>query len=216
MTLQTDDTIKLLIADDHAMVLEMLQMYLRDVPDIVVSTAPDLPQALTLIAEQGPFDLALLDLNMPGMNGLAGLERALEANGGMPVGVLTSAPQPKVVEEIVRIGGAGIVLKSASLKNFSNEIRFMAGGARYLPIELVEQRKPTSAPGAQGENAANLSKREHEVLAYLSEGKLNREIGAALSLAEPTVKMHVKSICKKLGVNTRTQAVIAARDRQLI
>lgn len=206
--------ISLLIADDHAMILEMLQMYLRDMPDIAVTIAPDLPKALEKIEAQGPFDLALIDLNMPGMDGLNGLRQALAQNGGKPVGVLTSAPSPQVVEDIVQMGGAGIVLKSASLKNFANEIRLMAGGARYLPIELVEQRG--NSPVQIEENNANLSKRELEVLAYLAEGKLNREIGAALSLAEPTVKMHVKSICKKLGVTTRTQAVIEARNRNMI
>jgi len=87
----------------------------------------------------------------------------------------------------------------------------MAGGGRYLPIELVEQQATVSeAP------VSALSKRENEVLALLAEGKPNRAIGADLSLAEPTVKMHVKSICKKLGVSNRTQAVIAAQERKLI
>lgn len=218
MTAKRSDFLKLLIADDHAMILEMLQMYLRDIPDIKVTTAPDLPQALTKIQSEGPFDLALIDLNMPGMNGLQGLEHALALNGGNPVGVLTSAPSPKVVEDIVQLGGAGIVLKSASLKNFANEIRFMAGGARYLPIELVEGRKsPLDENETTDANAAvNLSRRETEVLAHLAEGMLNREIGEALTLAEPTIKMHVKSICRKLGVQNRTQAVIAARDRNMI
>lgn len=109
------------------------------------------------------------------------------------------------------LGGAGIVLKTTSLKNLANEIRFMAGGGRYLPVELVEKRQQV-----QEEQGALLSKRESEVLGLLAEGKLNREIGVALNLAEPTVKMHVKAVCKKLGVSNRTQAVIAARDRKLI
>jgi len=217
MTATPEKQIRLLIADDHAMILEMLQLYLRDVPDIQVTTAPDLPQALALIEAEGPFDLALLDLNMPGMNGLSGLEQALGRNGGKPVGVLTSAPAPHVVDDIVRLGGAGIVLKSASLKNFANEIRFMAGGARYLPIELVGRRSGFGGGHVVVDDpSSNLSKRECEVLGFLAEGMSNREIGGALSLAEPTVKMHVKSLFKKLGVHTRTQAVVVAREWKLI
>jgi DNA-binding NarL/FixJ family response regulator len=211
MTNEQTSPLRVLIADDHAMILEMLEMYLSGVPDIEVDTVPDLPAALKAIDANGPFDLVLVDLDMPGMDGVAGLGQALQHNSGKPVGILTSSPAPRVVEEVMSLGGAGIVLKTASLKNLANEIRFMAGGGRYLPIELVKNRQP-----AQDDHAAVLSRREAEVLALLAEGKLNREIGANLSLAEPTVKMHVKSICKKLGVGNRTQAVIAARDRKLI
>lgn len=211
MTDEHTPPLRVLIADDHAMILEMLEMYLSGVPDIDVDTVPDLHAALKAIDADGPFDLVLVDLDMPGMDGVAGLGRALQHNGGKPVGILTSSPAPRVVEEVMSLGGAGIVLKTASLKNLANEIRFMAGGGRYLPIELVKNRQP-----GQDDQAAVLSRREAEVLALLAQGKLNREIGADLSLAEPTVKMHVKSICKKLGVGNRTQAVIAARDRKLI
>ncbi len=211
MNEQQGDTIRLLIADDHAMILEMLQIYLNGVSDIKVETVPDLPSAVQQIDSDGPYDLVLVDLDMPGMDGLAGLSKALQHNGGKPVGILTSSPSSRVVEEVMSLGGAGIVLKTASLKNLANEIRFMAGGGRYLPIELVEKRQVAAEEPGMG-----LSKREVGVLELLAEGMPNREIGAALSLAEPTVKMHVKSICKKLGVSNRTQAVIAARDRKLI
>ncbi len=206
--------IRLLIADDHAMILDMLEMYLAAVPDIEVRTVPDLPRALLAIDEAGPFDLVLVDLDMPGMDGLSGLARALSANGGRPVGILTSNPTARVVEEVMSLGGAGIVLKTASLKNLSNEIRFMAGGGRYLPVELTGKRP--AAADATEDTASPLSRREIDVLELLVEGRPNREIGSLLTLAEPTVKMHVKSICKKLGVSNRTQAVIAARDRKLL
>ena len=109
------------------------------------------------------------------------------------------------------MGGAGIVLKTASLKNLQNELRFMAGGGRYMPIELVEQRNKSREEGEP-----TLSPREFSVLELLAQGRQNREIGEALTLAEPTVKMHVKSICKKLGVANRTQAVIVAKDKHII
>jgi len=211
MNEQQTEIIRVLIADDHAMILEMLKMYLNGVADIEVETVPDLPTAIREIDERGPYDLVLVDLDMPGMDGLTGLAKALKQNGGKPVGILTSSPTARVVDEVMSLGGAGIVLKTASLKNLSNEIRFMAGGGRYLPIELVEKRGTSSV-----EPVTTLSKREFGVLELLAEGMPNREIGAALTLAEPTVKMHVKSICKKLGVTNRTQAVIAARDRKLI
>ncbi|AJE48848.1 response regulator transcription factor [Celeribacter indicus] len=202
----------MLIADDHAMVLEMFEHFLSNLPDMEVSTAPDLDAALSVIDAEGPFDLALVDLNMPGMNGVSGLKKTLEHNGGRPAGILTSAPSPHVVSEILQIGGAGVILKTASLKDLANEIRFMAAGGRYIPVELIEQsrtrfREATNSP---------LSDREMDVLALLSEGRPNRDIANALQLAEATVKMHVKSICTKLGASNRTQAVIVARDMNII
>lgn len=142
------------------------------------------------------------------MDGIAGLSKAIDRNGGKPVGILTSNPTPHVVSETLSMGGAGIVLKTESLKNLTNEIRFMAAGGRYVPVELIDRQRVKTRENT----GASLSEREMTVLALLAEGKPNREIGTDLGLAEATVKMHVKSICSKLGANNRTQAVIVARD----
>jgi DNA-binding NarL/FixJ family response regulator len=203
--------LRVLIADDHSMILEMFEQYLSNLPEFEPATAPTLDAALDLIDSTGDFDLVLVDLDMPGMNGVGGMARALERNGGKPTGLLTSNPTQQVVSECLSRGGAGIVLKTASLKNLTNEIRFMANGGRYIPVDLFAaqpQRKPHKKNDL-------LSEREMEVLALLAEGKSNREIGSALELAEATVKMHVKSICTKLKANNRTQAVVLARDMNI-
>ncbi|MBD3624180.1 MAG: response regulator transcription factor [Rhodobacteraceae bacterium] len=204
--------LRVLVADDHAMVLEMFEHFLSNLPDVDASTAPDLNSALEKIDKEGAFDLVLVDLDMPGMNGVAGLGKALEHNQGKPVGLLTSNPSANVVSEVLSMGGAGVILKTASLKNVANEIRFMAAGGRYVPVELLEQQRIRTREAGN----SPLSAREMTVLALLAEGKPNREIGEALTLAEATVKMHVKSICTKLGASNRTQAVIAARDMKII
>ncbi len=194
------------------MVLEMFAHFISNLPDVSAQTAPDLSSALEVIKESGPFDLVLVDLNMPGMNGVEGLRKAIEQNAGKPVALLTSHPSPQVVAEVLQSGGCGIVLKTTSLLNFANEIRFMAAGGRYIPVELIEkQRIITNEP-----QKIPLSEREMDVLSHLAEGKANRQIGEALGLAEPTIKMHVKSICSKLEASNRTQAVIVARDMNLI
>lgn len=210
---QSDPTkLRILIADDHAMVLEMFKQYLSNLPDMEAHTAPDLDAAVAEIDRNGAFDLVLVDLNMPGMNGVSGLGKALEHNAGKPVGLLTSNPSSHVVSEILSLGGAGVILKTASLKDLANEIRFMAAGGRYVPVELIDQKEFKSRETGN----ATLSDREMAVLDLLSEGKQNRDIGETLGIAEATVKMHVKSICSKLGANNRTQAVIVARDMNLI
>ncbi|WP_376873565.1 LuxR C-terminal-related transcriptional regulator [Albirhodobacter sp. R86504] len=205
--------LKVLIADDHAMVIEMFEHFLSSLPDFEATTALDLEGALVKIENEGPFDLVLLDLNMPGMNGVSGMGKALESNGGQPVGILTSNPSSQIVSEILSVGGAGVILKTASLKELANEIRFMANGGRYVPVELMDAHR---IKAREAGNTFSLSDRELGVLALLSEGMPNREIGEALSLAEATVKMHVKSVCSKLGASNRTQAVIVARDMNII
>ncbi|MEN9060147.1 response regulator transcription factor [Ponticoccus litoralis] len=204
--------IRILIADDHAMVLEMFQQFISGVPDVTAMTAPDLDTALDIIDREGAFDLVLVDLNMPGMNGTAGLRKAIERNDGKPVALLTSNPPAHLVPEVLDMGGAGFVLKTTSLRSFYNEVRFMAAGERYIPVDLIECRRVVPRDMA----TVPLSEREMDVLAELSEGKSNRDIGTALGLKEATVKMHVKSVCTKLGANNRTQAVIAAREMNLI
>lgn len=212
MNVTSSQPLKVLVADDHAMVLEMFEQFLSNLPDIEPKTAPDLDAALDLIDTDGPFDLVLVDLNMPGMNGVSGLGKALEHNGGKPVGILTSNPSQNVVYETLSLGGAGIVLKTESLKNLTNVIRFLLNGGRYVPVELIAPQ-PVKTPARTN---SNLSEREMTVLNLLAEGQANRDIGASLSLAEATVKMHVKSICTKLGAKNRTQAVILARDLGLV
>lgn len=203
--------LKLLVADDHAMILDMFDMYVSSLSDISLRTAPDLDAALKLVRAEGPFDIVLLDYSMPGMNGLDGLVTVLQENGGKPVGILTGNPTVRMVDEVMEKGGAGVILKSASLRSLINTIRFMAAGEKYVPMNLIneqnEARKAMPVP---------LSDREFSVLVPLADGLSNRDIGETLGLAEPTVKMHVQSICKKLGAQNRTQAVVTARNLNLI
>jgi two-component system, NarL family, nitrate/nitrite response regulator NarL len=205
-------TIRILIADDHEMVLDVFAMYLSSAPDLEVTTAKTLDEALEHIEAAGPFDVVLLDLNMPGMNGVTGLRRAIRSNTGKPVAIITGNPTPRMLDEIMNAGSSGIVLKTTGVRSLANAIRFMHAGEHYMPLELVRERHNA---GRQTKNG-RLSDKEMLVLSYLAEGKQNKEIANDLKLAEPTIKMHVTSICKKLTASNRTQAVIVARDLGLI
>lgn len=207
----TADPIKVLIADDHTLILDVVGMVLENTPDIELSTAQTVDGALAQLREKGMFDLILLDLDMPGMHGTETLTMMREANGGNPVGIFTGGATQHVVDEMTRHGAAGVVPKTTSMKSLTNAIRFMAAGERYFPLELVQvqeaMRRAVPSP---------LSDRELTVLVHLAEGMSNREIGTTLTLSEPTVKMHVKSICKKLDAQNRTQAVVNARRMKLV
>ena len=202
------EELRVLIADDHEMILGMFDVYLSHVAGMQVVTARDLDEADALIQSNGPFDVVLLDLNMPGMNGVTGLRRAIRHNQGNPVGIITGSPTPRMQEEIMQAGAAGIVLKTTAVRSLANAIRFMHSGEVYLPLELMRQ---TAAGGADLRNG-KLTEKEMTVLRYLTEGRQNKEIANEMQLAEPTIKMHVTAICRKLGAKNRTQAVMMARD----
>ncbi|WP_111735599.1 response regulator transcription factor [Roseovarius amoyensis] len=200
-------SISVLVADDHEMVLEMIEMFLSQASEFEVKTARTLDEALEAIAENGPFDVVLLDLVMPGMNGVTGIHKAIEANDGKPVAIITGNPSNRHVMDIVEAGVAGIILKTTHMRTLANALRFIAAGEQYIPRELTIDRELAE----KSENNP-LSPKEMQVLSYLVEGMANKDIGEAMRLAEPTVKMHVRSICTKLGAKNRTQAVLRSKD----
>ncbi|MBU9699156.1 response regulator transcription factor [Rhodobacteraceae bacterium HSP-20] len=202
---------RLLLADDHEMLLEMFAIYLRTNHDFEVVTARSFDEAVERIEAEGPFDVALLDWNMPGMHGVAGLKRALQLQGGRPVGIITGEALPKVIDETVAAGAAGIVLKSSGVRSLVNALNLILSGERYLPFDLVMRRADPNE-----ESNDTLTKREMLILVEIAKGKRNKEICADLRLALPTVKMHVSSLCRKLGAKNRLHATVIARDLGLI
>jgi DNA-binding NarL/FixJ family response regulator len=204
--------LRVLLADDHRMVLGMFSMFLAETANMVVTTAEDYDSAEQILRQDGPFDVVLLDLNMPGMNGVMGLRRAIRLNDGKPVAIITGNPSPRMSEEIMNTGSAGIILKTTHVRSLANAIRFMHSGERYLPMELMRGQSDASRTGKNGD----LTDKEARVLHLLGEGKTNKEIALDLQLAEPTIKMHVTSICRKLDAQNRTHAVIIARDMGLL
>ncbi len=206
------DQIRVLLADDHRMVVDMFQLFLTDSAGMSVRVAESFDDAAQILQAEGSFDVVLLDLNMPGMNGVAGLKRAMRLNDGKPVSILTGNTTPRMMQEIMATGAAGIVLKTTPLRSLANAIRFMHSGERYLPMELIK----TQAMPASGSRQGNLTDKEMDVLTQLAEGKSNKEIANELQMAEATVKMHVTGICRKIGANNRTRAVIMAKEMGLV
>lgn len=204
--------LRVLLADDHRMILDVFSMFLTASAGMEVTTAQSFDDAAQILQQDGPFDVVLLDLNMPGMNGIAGVKRALRLNGGLPVAVVTGNPTPRMLQEIMDTEAAGVILKTTPARSLANAIQFMHAGERYLPLELMR----SATEPAQVLPNKQLSGKEMDVLLQLSEGKPNKEIANALDLAEPTIKMHVTAICRKIGAQNRTQAVVLARDLGLV
>lgn len=202
---------RVLIADDHDMVTELMSMLLSTTPDLAAVVCASLDAAIEREQAEGPFDVVLLDYQMPGMNGAEGLRRMKEMRGERPVAIITGNPTQSMVEQVMAAGASGVIPKTTSMRSLINAIRFIQAGEKYLPLELVHQRAQANAEASQ-----RFTAKEMQVLHQLGEGKPNKVIANELFLAEATVKMHVKSICRKLGVSNRTQAVISARDQGLL
>lgn len=203
---------KILIADDHDLLRDTLVMFLESEGNIETVTTADFDGALACIDAKGPFDLVMLDYNMPGMNGLNGLKRALVYNGGQRVALMSGIATKNIAEEALAEGAAGFVPKTLSAKTLVNAVRFMAMGEQYAPIDFMTQEEEDSAPNPLAEK---LSRRELQVLEGLAQGKSNKEIARDLDLQEPTIKLHVKTLYRKIGAGNRTQAALIAKAEGL-
>lgn len=204
----------LLIADDHDLLRDTLILFLEREAGIEAEPAKDLPAALDRMAVAGPFDLVLLDLDMPGMNGLAGLRTALARAGGGRVALMSGVASRETAEQALTMGAAGFLPKTLPAKSLANAVRFMAMGEQYAPVDFLTA--PAAAPPGEAHPLAErLSRRELQVLAGLCAAKSNKEIARELELTEPTVKLHVKTLYRKLGAANRTHAAMIAKEAGL-
>lgn len=200
---------QILIADDHDLLRDTLVAFLQGA-EIDVATAADLDQAIDVYKKRGPFDLVLLDYNMPGMNRLEGLKKMLSQSPSPLVALISGEAPRAVVQEAIASGAIGFLPKTMPAKSLVNAVRFMAAGEQFVPLELLTPTEKSGHPLVQ-----NLTKRELEVLQGLTNGKSNKEIARDLGLSEPTIKLHVKNLYRKIGAANRTQAALLAREAKL-
>ena len=200
--------ISVLIVDDHPVVRQGLRVLLEVQDGIeVAGEAGDGATALDLAAERKP-DVILLDLKLPGLDGIAVLA-ALKARGSTSrVLVLTSATEPASASLALRSGAAGVLYKDVDPDALVRAIRSVHDGHLLLAKEAAGTLVRNAGPAWGGIDA--LTRREREVLAELANGRSNREIARALNVSEKTVKAHVSAILAKLGVQDRTQAALLA------
>ena len=202
------EMIRVLIVDDHPVVRQGLRVLL-EVQDgfAVVGEAGDGDTALALAAEQHP-DVILLDLKLPGRDGIAVLGELSAQENPARVLVLTSATEPASASLAVRSGASGVLYKDVDPDALVRAIRSVHDGHLLLAPEAAG----TLLQPATGQNRGldALTAREREVLAELAQGRSNREIARVLHVSEKTVKAHVSSVLAKLGVQDRTQAALFA------
>ncbi len=202
---------RVLIADDHELMRDALVLFLQNAGDIDVRTAASVDEVCACIQKDDPYDLVILDFNMPGMNGLAGLTRTMNLGGGQRVALISGEATRNIAEQALNAGAAGFIPKSMPAKSMVNAVRFMASGEQYAPVDFMT----TSEIPASNPLAEKLSRRELQMLKGLTEGKTNKEIARGLNIQEPTVKLHMKNLYRKIGAANRTRAALIAREAGL-
>jgi DNA-binding NarL/FixJ family response regulator len=204
------EVIRVLIADDHRMVRQGLRTFLELQDGIqVVGEAADGAECAEQAAELKP-DVILLDLVMPGVDGVAAMELLREAGSTARVLVVTSFTDRRMIIPAIRAGARGYVYKDVDPAALAAAVRSVHAGHVLLEPEVATALLDSGSAAEPGPQAPPLTAREREVLVLIAQGRSNREIARALVLAEKTVKTHVSNILMKLGVADRTQAALWA------
>jgi DNA-binding NarL/FixJ family response regulator len=197
------------IVDDHPLFRNALRHTLSSgFGDLTLSEAGSLEE-LTKLLDMQPVDLILLDLNMPGVAGFSGLVTLRSFHPEIPVVVVSANETPSAIRRCLSLGASGYVPKSLSVDSIRIAIAAILNGQIWSPpdIDCAGEEDPEIAALAQRISA--LTPQQMRVLSMLGEGLLNKQIAFHLSVSEATVKAHVSAVLQKLGVESRTQAVIA-------
>ncbi|MEX0350602.1 MAG: response regulator [Paracoccaceae bacterium] len=200
-----------LIVDDHPLFCDALSMTLKASIGISdVWTAANLKSAVEAVARNGSPDVIVLDLSLPDVNGLEGLVR-LRNMVKAPLIVVSSMADDRIISSAIHAGAAGFVPKHSQREVFQAAFRALREGERFLPPGQVLLDKEEAGPDDAISRLASLTNQQTRILQLICEGKLNKQIAYDLSIAETTVKAHVTAIMRKLGVQSRTQAVLIAK-----
>ncbi|GAA2619904.1 response regulator transcription factor [Streptomyces axinellae] len=212
--------IRVVLVDDQELVREGFSVLLGAMPDIeVVGEADSGQEAVEKVAALSP-DVVLMDIRMPGMNGLEATREIVARDTGTKVLVLTTFDLDEYVYQALRAGASGFLLKDASVGQLAEGVRIVAAGEALLAPtvtkRLISEFSKLGAPRPTAERIDDLTERETEVLVLVAQGLSNQEIAERLVVAESTVKTHVGRILVKLGLRDRTQAAVFAYERHLV
>ncbi|ARQ71438.1 response regulator [Streptomyces marincola] len=204
------DAIRVMLVDDHQVVRRGLRTFLEVQDDIeVVGEAADGTEGVALAEDLRP-DVILMDVKMPGTDGVEALRRLADLGNPARVLIVTSFTERRTVVPALRAGAAGYVHKDIDPDALAGAIRSVHAGHVLLQSEVADALLAQEESGGAGGRAGALTDREREVLALIARGRSNREIARALVLSEKTVKTHVSNILMKLDLADRTQAALWA------
>jgi DNA-binding NarL/FixJ family response regulator len=212
---------KLLIADDHTLFRDALVQYIeRSNPTSKVVLAKDFHEAFDIIKQDFNYDLVILDLRMPGMDGLDGFKTLKQQFPDLRVALMSGVAEEDDIQKALAIGAVGYFPKTMSGRALLTAIEQVVSGEKYIPKgknstympSYYSDYPPDENKGMSRVGKPELTPRESEVLAHLLNGSSNKEIARALDVQVVTVKLHVRGVCRKLSAKNRTQAALKARE----
>ena len=204
-------TLKVLLADDHALFREGMKHILLGLEDSVeVIEAASYNEARKCISDEAKFDMALVDIAMPGLDEFKGLKALCEEIGDVPVVIVSAIEGGNAIRRAMDCGASGYVPKTLDSNIVLSALNLVISGGVYLPTNLLGDADRGSDRRGGKNGKGPLTPRQCDVLDLMAKGYSNREIARTLDLAEGTVKLHVTALLKALNVSNRTQAVIKA------
>ena len=198
-----------IIADDHPLFRGALRQVLSSLPEeATIIEVGDFDAAKKLVADGSDIDLLLLDLTMPGGTGLSGLVTLKALEPALPIMIVSATDDAATIRHAIELGASGFISKSASMETIGEAVHAVLGGDIWTPsdIDIDEARDPEIETLIA--KIRTLTPQQTRVLTMLAEGLLNKQIAYELNVSEATVKAHVSAVLQKLGVDSRTQAVI--------
>ena len=206
---------KVVVADDHPLFRQAMQLAITGLgtphEEPVVLEASSIEEVRRLAAMERDIDLVLLDLRMPGMDGLAGLMALRREFPHLPVAIVSASDERKVIREAMALGATGFIPKTLPKGEIEGAIERILRGESYLPTGFEGEAGPEGEAESVAARIASLTPQQLKVLQLVAQGKPNKIIAYELDIAETTVKAHITVILRKLGVYSRTQAVLVAK-----
>jgi two-component system nitrate/nitrite response regulator NarP len=203
------NALNVLIGDDHRLLGEAVANLLRTSAGYTVSTAESYDTTMAALSGGG-FDVVLLDLKMPGMNGLSSVKQVVDKAGPARVVLFTGQVDRHFLNSALEFGVRGLIPKTMPLQSLLSVIQLIASGQVFVPMQDAETRS------SAGSGDTPLSEKEHFVLSRAAEGLTNKEIARDMAISEVSVKMHMRAICRKLEARNRAHAVMISRERALL
>lgn len=198
---------RFLIVDDHPLFRDALHSAVQSgYPDVETAEARSIAEALEVLGSSSGFDLCLLDLNMPGVQGFDGFLQLRTRHPRLPIVVVSGHEDPRIISEALSYGAAGFIPKSTRKTDLANAIRSVMDGAIYVPDTYVPPATDADHTGRADmvQRLATLTPQQLRVLQMLRQGLLNKQIAYELQVGETTVKAHVSEILRKLNVQPHT------------
>jgi DNA-binding NarL/FixJ family response regulator len=214
---------RILITDDHQLFADGLCLVLEDIAEVTnCDVAPSAEEALAILDKGTKFDLMVVDLHLPGIDGVSLLSALLARRSNIPVVVISATDSVEEIIAALNRGAKGFIPKSFDRENIQAALRTIMAGEKFIPAELsekiarIEQSKCSFPELPDDVTSLGITKRQFDVLKYVAKGYSNKQIANSLFLTEHTIKVHIKALFKSLRASNRTQLVQIAEGKSLL